>query len=462
MKEIRGARTEGSKRFIKDDKSALVTRAHSGKIHYLNKLGVGDSKGDLRSIDLTLIPCEDGWRSEYNACHLHIPALADDVATFRDVYGAKDQTTSIQADCKPVKGELIPDGIEGLTTANCVVYLDAFQDGTDLIYVPFTTGLKKIVRIREKKAWKNDKKFTFFLQLPDESEIYRISDKDEYKLNPKKKVLDSPRGSAIRTKDGDTTIRPFMAWSDDECIDIKVEYAPDDGDGWSTFTKIVSAEFIAAATGEVFADATVDYDSTSFTQNFYSNSSSSWSTIRGATTSTDYNSSDASPYLNCHTNGSRFWWGRMAFRYDTTGIGSDIISSVAAVLTVKAIGAENRGTNSKFVYCEYTGLSYTASQYNWNDYGSTEFGRTAHVSGTGSKSATFNAAGIAAIDGTGYTDLGIKAAYDFDNSPCTTASEMSVEIYSYGAGLSDPYLTITHAPAPAAGAVTGALMVQSF
>ena len=65
--EVREKRDLNTKHFDKGD-GTFEAQAHSGHIHYFNKLGVGDSKDDFRSIDWTLSPVAGGgWTFEITA-----------------------------------------------------------------------------------------------------------------------------------------------------------------------------------------------------------------------------------------------------------------------------------------------------------------------------------------------------------------------------------------------------------
>ena len=170
MNELKQERKYNSKTFLNDTGSKTL-EAHCGHIHYFNKLGVGDSKDDFRSIDWKLQwdDIKRGWYFQYHNFQPFLPEYADGWVEFRDLYEGKDQTIKYKARCEHIKGRLVnPEniGLKKATSVNCVIYDDAFGKGYDYILYFTRSELKKVIRVRnEFKKTETDLNFDFQIGL---------------------------------------------------------------------------------------------------------------------------------------------------------------------------------------------------------------------------------------------------------------------------------------------------------
>jgi len=273
MEEIRIKRNLTSKHFLLEDGSFKMN-VHIGHIHYFNKLGVGDSNGDFRSIDWTLNWDEKkrGWGFQYHSFHPFLPEFADEWVEFRDVFGGKDQIIKYKAHASHIKGRLVMPkdiGLEKETDANCVIYDDAFGEGIDYILYFTRSTLKKVVRIRDGYKSKDDMKFVFDIDIPTDLKVFRGGSKEKisYELDTTRdKQFDTSKQTLIgqNNENSDdemfTYLRGFKVWDSGEKENYHKETIVVDYDAQNkTITKIVSAEFLNKAVGDIFTDTTTSY-----------------------------------------------------------------------------------------------------------------------------------------------------------------------------------------------------------
>lgn len=182
-----------------------------------------------------------------------------------------------------------------------------------------------------------------------------------------------------------------------------------------------------------------------------------WSTVRDAATATevfdtinDNIPADNSP--SCRENGSYDIF-RTAFTFDTSSIGTDDIdSAVFSVYPSNKLDGDNDGD-------DYIGVvSFSPADegaYATGDYDA--FGTTEYASGidigsitTGAYNDwTFNATGEAAINKSGYTNLGQREGHDIIDSPIADSTNNRITTtFSDTAGTTqDPKLVVTHSAA---------------
>src|SRR4030066_1923463 len=129
MAELTQLRQLNSKT-IQNPDGSFVLEAHAGHIHYQDKFGDGSLKPI--SFDLTWDSGLASWTFSQHSFQPVLPESADQWVGFRDVFAGKDQYIEFRPIAAHIKGVWLPF-LLGVTDAPCVLYLDAFGTGKDLI-----------------------------------------------------------------------------------------------------------------------------------------------------------------------------------------------------------------------------------------------------------------------------------------------------------------------------------------
>ena len=462
--DIRERRTLNSKSFpALAGGRRLTTRFNCGPVHYDNKDGRGDGVKGWRTIDATLVPRDDGgWEAIYNSAIVIIPAVSTGDALYRDMFGAKDQLTVLTAECKHVvAGVLMPNGIPGARGNNCILYRDAWGKDRHLVYAVGETDLAKLIVIDGPGTGK-DERFPFLLTASDEQKLYRGNRDNATKLTKTTQTLKgNKKNTILRTNNGDTIIRPFLAWGiNGKRIPIAVEMKSV-RKNVIRLTKIIPAAFIEKAGGAVFSDATVNYDSGAG-DGYTHKASADWDTAHDSATgdTADYTGNFASVATSVYDGNYRL--DRAHFPVDTSAIGGDTIT--AAIFHVYVVFVSESGTRYMCLVQASQASPTQLTTADYNQCGAVDSPaegapRLAPVA-SAYNTMTLNATGRAWINTTGYTLLGLRTDLDCDDTaPVDFTDEAGYNLRPSEIGaLQKPYLEVTHEPP----AITGALMVQSF
>jgi len=275
IKHLRGY----NKVVYKDPKNPKINiaRLYQTPIFYENKLGIGDGDGGFRKIDATLHWDETkrAWTFEYNNYHPTIPEYADAKIEFRDLFHDKDTKIGLTPKAGHVLGRL-SDPIAGMTNGyQAVIYDDAFGKGIDLIVHPTTTGLRKLVRMREYDKAK-DYTFDFEMELPANLDASVARTRKEHKekggtnakrakatdLTGGKKIIIGTEEHRNLRRENFTYLRPVKIWDSGKAGENsgrKTEVAHAQiltVDGKKILRKTVPGTFLKDAVGDVFTDAT--------------------------------------------------------------------------------------------------------------------------------------------------------------------------------------------------------------
>jgi hypothetical protein len=426
-------------------------RFHASDRFYFNKLGVGDSIGDWRSIDMTLEKVPGGWRFLYHSFHPFIPDYADEWARFRDVSRDRDQVIRTRAVCNHVQGVLMIDPASGV---NWIVYMNAFSPGIDLIYGFARTGLRKLIRFRNYPAV--DSTYDFMLDLPAGKDLTR--DGQIVDLN-----TDSDFTEPAQMEIGGSVIRAFYMW-DHELQNnprkkpIRVQLLT--GGPHLRLRKHIRANFFNQATGEVFTDTQFDVDANGGDGNLVK-ANANYNTAHDAVSSDS--SDDAGNFAYPLTNwaaGPVYTIYRTAYPIDTQTLPAGATIS-AATFYVYAHGAAT-DTDTTYMQVVETFTAGTASLVvgDYEDIGSDNgtAGRAkepsievgcdtnvtlASISGAGWESWPLNATGLGWIVKAGYTKLGLRIGLDLSETAPTGVNRVFIHSSENASGNS-PYLDVTY------------------
>jgi hypothetical protein len=486
MEEINNKRTLNSKHYKLDDRN-INGHFHVGHIHYFNKLGVGNSKDDFRSLDWTLNwdDIKKGWYFNYHSFHPFLPEYADGWVEFRDVFDGKDQTIKYRAKAFRVKGRLVMPkeiNLENETDVNCVIYDDAFGIGKDYILYFTRSELKKVVRIRDGYK-KGEERFTWDIDFPNKK-IYRAEDKQSvetelgvksivettkaYKLDiAKSKIFDSSKqlligNSLLDGKEWFTYIKSFKVWDSGEIGKKKSEVINVEFDAVNkTITKIVPVGFIENSVGDVFTDTTTSYYCSSDGRLYNSYAKYSGVALATLVASSTGATNDTGEIrvgmLHDEAAGDKWRQVQRAwFVMDTSGITSGATISAASLFVVS-----NGKAMAEDLGCEINVYDFNPDVYTAVDSGDLHnFASTAlcdtnldfasiPASGT-SVEWVFNASGIAAISKTSYSAFGLRDAIGdvtgsgISGSASGNVNEWYIRNTATAGTASDPYLSVTY------------------
>jgi hypothetical protein len=187
-------------------------------------------------------------------------------------------------------------------------------------------------------------------------------------------------------------------------------------------------------------------------------SGAAWSTARALSNGTADSPSDATAGMG-YSNGSTNQWKfrRMFYLFDTSAIGAGA-TVTAATLSLVYVNKSDDNTDAFAVCGSATPASNTDIDVaDFDQLGTTKFSDEITIDNINADSSTYNvftlnAAGIAVVDVSGITKLGMRAKHDLENnepswgdpasSVCNTA--MAEETLS---GDKRPKLTVTYTPA---------------
>jgi len=153
--------------------------------------------------------------------------------------------------------------------------------------------------------------------------------------------------------------------------------------------------------------------------------STSWSTIRDATTGTA-NSSNTEANLTCSKDGSNYNITRLFFPFDTSSLPAGATITAATLSLYESIvNTVSHAENQSIVIVESTQAAGDALVNNdYDNFNTTELATRlalADVIVDDYNDFALNAAGLAMINKTGYTKFCVRLSKDFDNSAPTTS-----------------------------------------
>lgn len=224
-----------------------------------------------------------------------------------------------------------------------------------------------------------------------------------------------------------------------------------------------------------YPDASVE--STSVSGGADDASSTTWNTVHGADPGTNGNASTTASYVMVRRRAGDTDIRRIITLFDTSAIGSDVVSAAVYGLKTTTDQADNHTLSDKeAVVGQCTPISNTnieAADYanmpttaNWDT--ASDSGVTFATMVAGSDNTfhdwTFNATGIGWIDTGGVTKLACRTSWDREDTEpgeTDTTGSRALMVMSGTAGTaSDPRLVVTHAPA--GGATDNALAWCNF
>ena len=222
-------------------------------------------------------------------------------------------------------------------------------------------------------------------------------------------------------------------------------YAVDDDTEQVTAEQFSQAQypFSISATGTFYPDA--DAETTTHDAALHNTSqNTSWTSLRAIAGTTAL---DAYQYVydNFRSTSSTSNWQyitRSQFLFDTSSIGANtVISSVTFSLYLNTNYGANAGSGSGTHVCSSNPASNTgAATGDFALLGTTSFGSLAHGSwAAGYNNIALNASGIAAVNKTGITKLGIRSNFDLDGSEPTWVSETTYGIRCYASEQGEGY-----------------------
>lgn len=179
-----------------------------------------------------------------------------------------------------------------------------------------------------------------------------------------------------------------------------------------------------------------------------------WATAHDATSGTVQNETD-DIYAGDRNTGSGHQLRRGYQVYNTSSIGSDTISSVTQSLYAFIVTDNDNDSEAYINIVNFSPDDDTSVVgADFNNFGTTKYASDVDITGISTSAYTdfsFNATGIAAINTSGRTSVGIREGHDIEDTPTTLSSGQAERVYFYGSeevGTSlDPKLTIEHAAA---------------
>lgn len=183
------------------------------------------------------------------------------------------------------------------------------------------------------------------------------------------------------------------------------------------------------------------------------NTDASWATMRADGTSVGYDTTSTNEAVFISEKITNYNAGRNIFIFDTSGIpDSDTISS--ATFSIKSTTDAGSGAETTYpangalvgVTGTPDGNTSDYGKVNETRYADTDVLRSAFANGVASyKDWVMNATGIANINKTGNTNLGIRASNQFSDSTVPTARSFAKGYFSAASGTTDdPKLVIEH------------------
>jgi hypothetical protein len=425
MEEIRNKRTLNSKHFPRED-NLTDGKFYSGPIHYFNKLGVGDSINDYRTTDLTLSfdEVKRGWKFEYNSFQPFLPEYADQWVEFRDVFDNKDQTIKYKAHASHTLGRLVqPEtiGMEKETSANCVIYDNAFGEGMDYILYFTAYTLRKVVRIRDGYKPTTDTQFTWdidFGNLP----VFRADSKEQiaYELDTtRSKEFDTGKQTLI----GDSSIggewatylMPFRVWDSGEIKKTEtviVDYNAD----VKTITKNITADFLTTSFGDIITDTTTSFSPAY--DGYFDNDVSTWSAAQGNSSSTTVDNTSQQIRAGAEKITSTRWLvSRAAMQVDTSAIGTDTITAASFIGYIWNTDWAAVVTDTCNIVSEsISNTTLVTSDFNKTNFGTTSFGSVLNTSFSNDAMITITMSDYSGINKTGTSKIGLRFGNDIANT----------------------------------------------
>ena len=436
MKVLKNRRTYNTEIYDNED-GTFKYECHTGHIHYVNKLKLGDGDNStLRKIDTTLIWDEitRTWGFKYHNFHPTIPEYSDDWIIFRDLYKEKDQIVKFKPVCLHIKGKLIN---------NQVVYVNAFGNDIDLLVYTTASQLMKVVRFNTKPT--NDINLDFEFEHPDK--IY----------------LDN-----LTLADDRTYIKPMSTW-DNAGHRIKQKYTFIFGENKKYLRKLIKASDIMEFKDAVYTDAPVSYYAGAGDGNILV-SGATWATLRAATTGTADGTGSDNTCCQGSKSGATYYLRRSFFPIDTSAIGAgSTITAATFYQYSSASGSTTETTNKANIALVLSTQANPASLAN-GDFDALDLNRQCD---TDILIATYNATaqyytwvlnltGLGNISKIGWSNFAFRPASDFDDAHVPTALSQGSGRFSEDADVNKrPYLSVTVSAPPTAPSLCNITSITS-
>lgn len=358
-----------------------------------------------------------------------------------------------------VRGKIASFDDQGIN--NAIIYPDAYPNGDLIYYIKHgrSPSLQKLIRFKSKPA--TDQLYTFTLGF--DTAVQMLIDSQEYDG----RKLDTTKGVGFRVSDkrGIAIKRPQI-WSNTKRSNVRVSLEVVDDQ--LILVKNIPASFFADTRLPVYTDTEStffpDPDAETNTVDgrvFRNNQDETFNDLRtGAGTGAEP-SAPSGVGINIHSTTTTDQFKeiyRSVFLYDTSPLGSDTIDSSTMDVYVQNHGTDLGDLNAVIVSSSpASNTDLVAADYNIANWGSTDFCTPfafSTLSNGSYKSVSLNAAGLAAIDGSGITKLGYRTEEDVDNNAPTWSSNVQsfwAQRWADQSGTStDPKLVVTHSPAATA------------
>lgn len=177
----------------------------------------------------------------------------------------------------------------------------------------------------------------------------------------------------------------------------------------------------------------------------YSNATFSTARTAADGNTTTNNPSAQDNYFQCYLTGGTYFITRAFYPVDTSALTSGAVIS-AATMNYYWVSNTNVDSVGNVLVSTSQASNTTLANADYDQIGTTDFGRKAWSSHSSDAMnlIDLNASGIAAINLTGTTKIGIINTRDFDNSAPTGNNYSATRFAAYTGTSSDPYLQVTY------------------
>lgn len=421
---------------------------HAGHINFRNL------EGRFRRIstELTWRPLLQSWTQDSSNYACRIPLYADGWFVFTSQYKGSDYVLRAQPTASHVKGVLTKDANSGQS----VYYKDAFGVGIDFQVWPARDGLRKVIIIREKPAKLADMSFSFRLVIPVEERLAAIRSHDGSLWDGSRLLDFTDRDVRLGEAGKEIYFNNARMWdSAGREEPVKIEMYRELLSLY--LRKTVPASFLESAAYPIYTDHPTNYAPTAgdgfcgLTSKY-----TSWYSIRSGSSSSTTNYTTTYSYATEFENDpsvERFSICRGFFPIDTAEI-PDGAAITAASFFFYASSKTVYGGDYDYINIVQTTQADSTKLVS-SDYakcgplnGATKLSADKSVSSiltSGYTEMALNSSGIAAINKTGTTRLGMRSGYDLENEEPPSSSYGKVQAYfsEYTGTDRDPYLSVT-------------------
>lgn len=468
LTEILNRRTKTSKTFDLGN-GTKRTRAHSAQKHY------EDSAKTLQDIDTTLLPAGGGLYQDKCQYNCQLPALADGVFQFHN--GDHDFNVKIVG-IKPVGYIPSPDNWGAIGKG--IRYTDAFGTGIHWETLATHHGLHKQVRFDQPPS-DISKDFIITFELVSKPQFFSyqnniLSSPTSVDITKSQILAGRIKNKIITMSNGlDKSYIRFPKARDsnpDNRKSLPVQIVFYTKLGKTYMQKIIPKEIFQGAVYPIIADDPATYNSGAGDGWMEAGYSADWATVHAVTSAsyTDYTSNVPEAGVLSGSPSTNRKILRGAISCDTSAIGTDTISASTMYVYGDSINRnhDNDGEDYISVVEGFQANDLTLVAADWIDIGSDNgtAGRAnqtsiveLHASGAridvgswgnpGWNSWVMNATGLAFINKSGYTKLGLREGHDLLDHDIVIGGiyQGNVVNWQSSENTNAPYLDVTHAPA---------------